>query len=287
MPKKERKIEKLEDLKRKELIHIIDVYNRENIIKNYKSKNKVELIKLINKHILVSDNFKEIEPKPNRTKLITKSKYDKTISEEKEIKTEKDINALYKAFGGLKAEISKLKDKLKKLDEDYRTDEELGNDIYWVADYKDLKDDIKIQTDKLIKIRDKILKIENREVKKKEPKAKQDKYSKIIKNIDEYEKKMKHDDKELKKQFEEILDLDNKTKQNILIKEFLTKIENDEKRTEEENIKLNKDFIDIMNKMKEVPKKIKKIENKEDPDIYDYATTFLKDYKSIIDELKK
>ena len=84
--KKKEKKEKLEDFKRSELIHIIKVYNTNNIIKNYHKMKKSDLIESINKHILISDDFKKIQPKINEVKLISVSKYDNLIKEKKKKK---------------------------------------------------------------------------------------------------------------------------------------------------------------------------------------------------------
>jgi hypothetical protein len=162
MVKKERKIKSLEDLKRNELIHIIRVYNKENIIKNYHRLKKSELIDVINKHIIMSEDFKKVQPKPKETKLISVSEYDKLMGEKKEAKTYNDIRLLYKAFGGLRGNLLLLQKKKKEYDEDYKSDKRLGDDKQWVKEYEDLKDDINLTKDKLKKIQIKLKELEEK-----------------------------------------------------------------------------------------------------------------------------
>ena len=165
--KKKEKKEKLEDFKRSELIHIIKVYNTNNIIKNYHKMKKSDLIESINKHILISDDFKKIQPKINEVKLISVSKYDNLIKEKKKKKKDenkednnKNLSNLYKAFGGLKAQILLLQKEKKKYDEDLSYNLKLKDDVYWTQEYNDLIDDIKISKDKLKLINEQLKKFD-------------------------------------------------------------------------------------------------------------------------------
>ena len=118
MPKKtERKIEKLEDLRRHELIRIIQIYNRNNIIKNYHKQNKSQLIEAINKHIIFSNNFKEIQPKPNKIKLVEYDKFKKNEQlqkkeeqpkkKEEQPKKEEEYKSIDKKYNKLVDELEK------------------------------------------------------------------------------------------------------------------------------------------------------------------------------------
>lgn len=272
--KKERKIERLEDLKRSELIHIIKVYNKQNIIKNYHKMNKSQLIEHINKHIILSQDFKTVKPKQNETKLISVSKYDKLMKEEKEAKTEKDIKALYKAFGGLKAQLLLLQKKKKEYDENYNSDKKLGNNVMWVAEYKDLEDDIKVSKDKLINIRNKIklldekqqekeetskkAKEELREVKKNiKDKVGKNKIDEYIKIIEQNEKKMKEEDIKIKKIDEEVKQFEELMKKPIL------KVEPKKKEVEKMNQKQQEIYNFIQEEKKNLNVKLKDDEIKQ------------------------
>lgn len=147
MAKKQRKIEKMEDFRRNELIQIIRIYNKGNAIKNYHKKNKKQLIEAINKHIIVSEDYKTIEGKPFKKKISTYDKYedkkiDKKLSLDKERK-------LYRDRGRLKAVILKLKEEIAEMDIEIDGNYKLRNDKDYMKTYNDKKEELKIEQNKL------------------------------------------------------------------------------------------------------------------------------------------
>jgi hypothetical protein len=167
---KDRKIEKLEDFRRNELLYIINVYNKENIIKNYQNKNKTELIKLINKHILVSPDFKEIEPKPNKVVIVEHDKFkDKKIDK---VVTGKDESKLYGERGKQRAKVLKLKEKIADMDIQIDGNYKLKKNSEFMKLYNETNDLLKIESKKLKSINDVIKQSEKLRVPKKEPKKK-------------------------------------------------------------------------------------------------------------------
>lgn len=160
MAKKQRKIEKMEDFKRSELIHIIRVYNKHNIIKNYHKKNKNQLIDAINEHIILSEDYKKVSPKPNETKLISVTKYKELKDENLLNNKEKNLNKLYKQYGNINANLMKLRMEKKQKEEELKSDKRLNDDPNFKEDMKNINDDIKIYITQLNKIKNQIKKID-------------------------------------------------------------------------------------------------------------------------------
>ena len=155
---KERKINKLEDLRRSELIAIIRIYNKENIIKKYHALSKVKLIELINKHILMSPDLKQIQPKINNTNLVEYDKF-KNVKIDKKL-SNKDERKLYKERGRQRAIILKLKEELADMDVQIDGNYKLKNNADFMKNYNEKNELLKIESKKLKSINDLIIKNE-------------------------------------------------------------------------------------------------------------------------------
>ena len=182
---KKRVIKSLDDLKRKELIQIIRVYDNNNIIKGYHAMNKTQLKEAINKHIILSPDFKTIKPKQNETKLIEYDEFKKKLQK-------KDLSELelMKMLGALKGDKSKLEQNILDLKqqieyEEDRDGKESQNKINILEEeIEDLKPQIKILKDRINKVIDLIKIVRERdEPKRKEEEMKENKKKQILKNI--------------------------------------------------------------------------------------------------------
>jgi hypothetical protein len=175
MPK-HRVINSIDDLKRNELIHIIRVYDNYNIIKGYHTMNKTQLKEAINKHIILSPDFKTIKPKQHETKLIEYDEFKKKLQNKKddEILTGKQERKLHRARGRQIGTIEKLKDELKGLKEEMESDYKLKNDENFKKEYNDVVKALNTEREKLKTITQLIVK-HNKLVEKIEEKKEKEK----------------------------------------------------------------------------------------------------------------
>lgn len=148
---KQRVIRSIDDLKRNELIHIIRVYDNYNIIKGYHTMNKTQLKEAINKHIILSQDFKTIKPKQNETKLIEFDEFKTKLKNRKddELLSGKQERKLHRARGRQIGKIEKLKDELNELNIEMESDYKLKKDDNFKKEYNDVVKSLNIEREKL------------------------------------------------------------------------------------------------------------------------------------------
>jgi len=123
-----------------ELIQIIRVYNDKNIIKNYHNLSKLDLIKLIEKHIQFDADGK-VEAKQLPAKVIEYDAFKKTLDDKKldKVLTDKQELKLARARGRQRGKIAKIDDQLDGLRDELENKPKLKDDKSFIKEVEDLQ----------------------------------------------------------------------------------------------------------------------------------------------------